>query len=158
MCSSDLFPSHDMAGRGKLSYNKKGGYLKIKVEEPSYIIGIVSITPRIDYSQGTKWDRNLKTMNDLRKPALDGIGFQPLITPQMSWFDSTASEGGGAQIYSAGKQPAWINYMTDVDTCHGDFADEKKAGYMVLKRNYEDRKSTRLNSSHITRSRMPSSA
>ena len=27
--------------------------------------------------------------------------------------------------------------MTDVDTCHGDFADEKKAMYMTLNRRYE---------------------
>ena len=29
-------PLGSIAGRGKLAYNKKGGYLKIKVEEPSY--------------------------------------------------------------------------------------------------------------------------
>ena len=50
--------------------------------------------------------------------------------------------GGGNEIYSAGKQPAWINYMTDVDTCHGDFADEKKAMYMTLNRKYEQDEQT----------------
>ena len=55
----------------------------------------------------------------------------------MAWFDSTADEQGSVLYYSAGKQPAWINYMTDVDTCHGDFADEKKAMYMTLNRKYE---------------------
>ena len=84
----------------------------------------------------------LRTINDLHKPALDGIGFQELITSQMAWFDSTAIDGGGSDIYSAGKQPAWINYMTDVDTCHGDFADEKKAMYMTLNRKYEQDEET----------------
>ena len=129
-------PLGTLAGKGTL-ISKKGGNITIKVKEPSYIIGIMSITPRVCYSQGNAWDLGLKTINDLHKPALDGIGFQELITEQMAWFDSTAQEGGGAIGYSAGKQPAWINYMTDVDTCHGDFADEKKAMYMTLNRRYE---------------------
>ena len=57
----------------------------IKVDEPSYLIGIVSLTPRMDYSQGNNWDIHLQTMDDLHKPALDQIGFQELITEQMAW-------------------------------------------------------------------------
>ena len=124
-------PLGTLAGKGTL-VGKKGGNITIKVKEPSYIIGIMSITPRVCYSQGNAWDLSLKTIDDLHNPALDGIGFQELITSQMAWFDSTAIDGGGSEIYSAGKQPAWINYMTDVDTCHGDFADEKKAMYMTF--------------------------
>ena len=52
-------------------------------------MGIMSITPRIDYSQGNKWYMTeLDNMNDLHKPALDGIGFQELITEQMAWWDT----------------------------------------------------------------------
>lgn len=130
-------PLGSLAGRGKLAYNKKGGYLKIKVEEPSYIIGIVSITPRIDYSQGTKWDRNLQTMNDLHKPALDAIGFQDLITSKMAWWD-TYNEGSTEPIkFSAGKQPAWIDYMSNYNRTHGNFASGKSEEFMVLNRSYE---------------------
>lgn len=130
-------PLGSLAGRGKLSYNKKGGYLKIKVEEPSYIIGIVSITPRIDYSQGTKWDRNLQTMNDLHKPALDAIGFQDLITSKMAWWDTY--NGGSTEPFkfSAGKQPAWIDYMSNYNRTHGNFASGKSEEFMVLNRSYE---------------------
>ena len=81
-------PLGTLAGRGRLTGKNKGGKIKIKVDEPSYIIGLVSLTPRIDYSQGNKWDVNLKTMNDLHKPALDAIGYQDLITDQMAWFDT----------------------------------------------------------------------
>jgi hypothetical protein len=132
-------PLGSLAGRGKLAYNKKGGYLKIKVEEPSYIIGIVSITPRIDYSQGTKWDRNLKTMNDLHKPALDAIGFQDLITSKMAWWDTYTSESGGYRgiEFSVGKQPAWIDYMSNYNRAHGNFASGKSEEFMVLNRSYE---------------------
>lgn len=66
----------------------KGGKLAIKIDEPSYIMGIVSITPRICYSQGNEWDVDLVTMDDFHKPALDGIGFQDLITERMAWWDT----------------------------------------------------------------------
>ena len=143
-------PLGSLAGRGKLAYNKKGGYLKIKVEEPSYIIGIVSITPRIDYSQGTKWDRNLKTMNDLHKPALDAIGFQDLVTSKMTWWDRVVTGNASYKTYSAGKQPAWIDYMSNYNRTHGNFASGKSEEFMVLNRSYEINKETlNLNQSVI---------
>ena len=135
-------PLGSLAGRGKLAYNKKGGYLKIKVEEPSYIIGIVSITPRVDYSQGTKWDRNLQTMNDLHKPALDSIGFQDLITGKMAWWDTIITAIGQRSKFSAGKQPAWIDYMSNYNKTHGNFASGQSEEFMVLNRNYEINKET----------------
>lgn len=143
-------PLGSLAGRGKLAYNKKGGYLKIKVEEPSYIIGIVSITPRIDYSQGTKWDRNLQTMNDLHKPALDAIGFQDLITGKMAWWDNYCSDNNTIKKFSAGKQPAWIDYMSNYNRTHGNFASGKSEEFMVLNRSYEiDKQNIALSQSVI---------
>ena len=135
-------PLGSLAGRGKLAYNKKGGYLKIKVEEPSYIIGIVSLTPRIDYSQGTKWDRNLQTMNDLHKPALDAIGFQDLVTSKIAWWDNNCTGGNVVKKFSAGKQPAWIDYMSNYNRTHGNFASGKSEEFMVLNRSYEINKET----------------
>lgn len=136
--ASEDEPLGSLAGRGKLAYNKKGGYLKIKVEEPSYIIGIVSITPRVDYSQGTKWDRSLQTMNDLHKPALDAIGFQDLITSKMAWWDTfIGSPKKLITKFSAGKQPAWIDYMSNYNRTHGNFASGQSEEFMVLNRNYE---------------------
>jgi hypothetical protein len=138
-------PLGTLAGRGILTGKKKGGKIHIKVDEPSYIIGIISLTPRIDYSQGNKWDVNLKTLDDLHKPALDEIGFQSLITEQMAWFDSTVDAiTGVVGQQSAGKQPAWINYMTNVNVTRGNFAEQGgingNAGgqmYMTLNRRYE---------------------
>ena len=82
---------------------------------------------------------NLKTMNDLHKPALDEIGFQDLVTDQMAWFDtSITTSGTGDPVYkSAGKQPAWINYMTNVNQTRGDFAIEGNSMFMTLNRRYE---------------------
>ena len=130
-------PLGTLAGRGRLTGKNKGGKIKIKVDEPSYIIGLVSLTPRIDYSQGNKWDTNLKTMNDLHKPALDAIGYQDLITDQMAWFDTETTTAGVVTYNTAGKQPAWINYMTNVNQTRGSFAELGNSMFMTLNRRYE---------------------
>ena len=130
-------PLGTLAGRGRLTNKNKGGKIKIKVSEPSYIIGIASLTPRIDYSQGNKWDVNLKTMNDFHKPALDEIGFEDLVTDQMAWFDTVTDNTGNVTYSSAGKQPAWINYMTNVNQTRGSFAVDGDSMFMTLNRKYE---------------------
>jgi hypothetical protein len=130
-------PLGTLAGKGRMTGKHKGGKMKIKVDEPSYIIGIISITPRIDYSQGNKWDMNLKSMNDLHKPALDEIGFQDLITDQMAWFDTEVTNTGTVGYNSAGKQPAWVNYMTNVNQCRGHFAEIDNSMFMTLNRRFE---------------------
>lgn len=136
-------PLGTLAGKGVMTGKKKGGNVTIKIDEPSYIIGIVSLTPRIDYSQGNKWDTSLKTMDDFHKPALDEIGFQDLITEQMAWWTTTVTPEGEEFKKSAGKQPAWINYMTNVNQVRGNFAIEAGTGrdggemFMTLNRKYE---------------------
>jgi hypothetical protein len=129
-------PLGSLAGRGRMSDKHKGGKIVIKVDEPSYIIGIVSLTPRIDYSQGNKWDMHLKTMDDFHKPALDQIGFQELITDQLAFWDRDPEDEENG-LRSAGKQPAWINYMTNVNQCYGNFADHRSEMFMTLNRRYE---------------------
>ena len=114
----------------------KGGQVSIKVNEHCVILGIVSITPRIDYSQGNKWDTHLETMDDFHKPPLDEIGFQELITEQMAWW-TTKKDTGVYVTKSAGKQPAWINYMTNVNETRGNFAIKDNQMFMTLNRRYE---------------------
>lgn len=131
-------PLGTLGGRGVMSKKHKGGKIIIKVKEPCYIMGIVSLTPRVDYSQGNKWDTNLKTMDDLHKPALDQIGFQDLITDQMAWWDTEINyESLDVTFKSAGKQPAWVNYMTNVNRTYGNFAIQDNEMFMTLNRRYE---------------------
>ncbi|AXH71925.1 MAG: major capsid protein [Microviridae sp.] len=129
-------PLGTLAGRGKLTGKHKGGKVVISVNEPSIILGLVSLTPRVDYSQGNDWSVNLKTMDDFHKPALDGIGFQDLITEQLMWSDTQLEQGFWIQS-ALGKQPAWINYMTDVNKTYGSFAEENNSMFMTLNRRYE---------------------
>lgn len=135
--ATEFEPLGTLAGRGRMNGKNKGGYVKIKTDEPSYIMGIISLTPRIDYSQGNKWDSALKTMDDLHKPALDGIGFQDLMTENMAWWTARGATIGNYSSPSAGKQPAWVNYMTNVNKIRGNFAIKTQQMYMILNRKYE---------------------
>lgn len=135
-------PQGTLAGKG-FTDNMKGGNIVISVKEPSLIMGIVSITPRIDYTQGNRWYMtDIDTYDDLHMPALDGIGFQDLMTEKLCATD-VYLEDKGAGVWAkaveqnaVGKQPAWIDWQTDFGECFGDFAYPKKAQYMTLSRNY----------------------
>ncbi len=131
-------PLGSLAGRGNVNYGKnKGGKLVVKCREHCYIMGIVSLTPRIDYSQGNSYDVNLTNMDEFHKPHLDGIGFQDLITDQMAWFDTEVGASLAVTYKSAGKQPAWMNYQTNYNKCYGNFAIETNEMFMTLNRRYE---------------------
>lgn len=122
-------PLGTLAGRGTLAGNRKGGKLHIKINEPSYIIGICSITPRVDYCQGNDWDMDLETMNDLHKPQLDGIGYQDVMCEQAAWWTLPNR--------SFGKTVAWVNYMTNFNKTYGNFAIEGNEAFMVLNRYFD---------------------
>lgn len=130
-------PLGTLAGKGVQTDKHKGGFISIKTDEPAYVMGIVSITPRLDYSQGNDWDMDLVTMDDFHKPELDGIGYQDLLTAQMAAWDNKAGINGNITQYAAGKLPAWMNYMTNVNKCYGNFADENNEMFMTLNRRYE---------------------
>lgn len=120
-------PLGSLAGRG-FNGQKKGGRIEIKVNEPCYIMGIASITPLVDYSQGNDWDNWLETMDDLHKPQLDGIGYQDLMENKM--------HGLANPTLAIGKQPAWLDYMTNFNKTFADFAAGEQESYMVLNRIY----------------------
>ena len=107
-------PLGTLAGRGYDTGKQKGGHIKIKVTEPSFIMGIGSITPRIDYSQGNEFYNQFHTLDDIRKPQLDVIRYQDLME---KWMHADANNNA-----AVGKTIAWINYMTNVNKTYGNFA------------------------------------
>ena len=121
-------PLGTLAGRGTTT-NYKGGNIVFKADEPGYIFCITSITPRVDYFQGDDWDTYLKTMDDLHKPQLDGIGFQDRLYRNLN-----SNTGVTDYKKSIGKQPAWIEYMTNVNRTFGNFALIENEGWMCLNR------------------------
>ena len=133
-------PLGDIAAIGRGGKPLNNGHVHYQCEEPGYIMGLMAITPMIDYSQGNDFDLNLQTIDDLHKPALDGIGYQDLIQEQM--VGETSTYNGSPNISNmihkaANKTVAWIDYMTNYNRTFGDFATGEALDFMVLNRRYE---------------------
>lgn len=132
---ADNQPLGTLAGKGAMSGKHKGGRATIKANEIGWVMGIVSLTPRIDYSQGNEWDVNLTSIADFHVPNLDGIGFQDLNAERLHWSETRMT--GYVPTYKAvGKQPAWVEYMTSVNKTFGNFAVKGSEMFMTLNRNY----------------------
>lgn len=128
-------PLGSLAGRGQDNENaKKGGKIKIRCNEPSLIMAICSITPRVDYSEPNKWWTNLETMDDFHKPGLDAIGWQDLLVEDVAAGLET-NEGAKRAI---GKQPSWIEYQTAVNETFGSFAAGESLSFMALNRTFNN--------------------
>lgn len=136
--ATDEEPLGTLAGRGVATMYKSGRGLKIKCTEPSMIMALGSITPRVDYSQGNKWWTRLQNMDDFHKPTLDAIGFQELITEEMAAWNTETTENYKHVYQSLGKQPSWIEYTTDVNETYGEFAAGMPLAFMCLNRVYEE--------------------
>lgn len=133
-------PLGDIAAIGRGGKPLNNGHIHYQCEEPGYIMGLMAITPMIDYSQGNDFDLNLQTIDDLHKPALDGIGYQDLIQEQMvgitSVYDGSANISNIKHL-AANKTVAWIDYMTNYNRTFGDFAAGEALDFMVLNRRYD---------------------
>lgn len=138
--ATDEEPLGTLAGRGTATMYKSGRGLKIKCTEPSMIMAMGSITPRIDYSQGNKWWTRLQNMDDFHKPTLDAIGFQELITEEIAAWNTEVTGQEETVYASLGKQPSWIEYTTDVNETYGEFAAGMPLAFMCLNRVYEENK------------------
>ena len=136
--ATDEEPLGTLAGRGVATMYKSGRGLKIKCTEPSMIMALGSITPRIDYSQGNKWWTRLENMDDFHKPTLDAIGFQELIAEEAAAWTTETTDDHQYKYQSLGKQPSWIEYTTDVNETYGEFAAGMPLAFMCLNRVYEE--------------------
>ena len=133
-------PLGDIAAVGRGGKPLNNGHIHYQCEEPGYIMGLMAITPIVDYSQGNDFDLNLQTIDDLHKPALDGIGYQDLIQEQMVGETSVYKEGASInniKHLTANKTVAWIDYMTNYNRTFGDFAAGEALDFMVLNRRYD---------------------
>lgn len=133
-------PLGDIAAIGRGGKPTNSGHIHYQCEEPGYIMGLMAITPMIDYSQGNDFDLNLQTIDDIHKPALDGIGYQDLIQEQMVGETSVYANGptvSNLNHLAANKTLAWIDYMTNYNRTFGDFAAGEALDFMVLNRRYD---------------------
>lgn len=135
-------PLGSLAGRGN-TMNHKDGVITITAPEHGFVIICASMVPIVAYSQGNKWFNRWDNLRELHMPEMDGIGYQELITDELVASDTIRDtngnpvNGGTVGTYnSVGKQPAWIEYMTDQNETHGEFAVGGALDWMVANRNY----------------------
>ena len=133
-------PLGDIAAIGRSGKPTNSGHIYYQCEEPGYILGVMAITPLVDYSQGNDFDLNLRTLDDIHKPAFDGIGYQDLIQEQMVGTTAEYANSGGLSAMKQkafNKSVAWIDYMTNYNRTYGEFAVGGTLDFMVLNRRYE---------------------
>ena len=55
----------------------------------------------------------------------------------MAWWDGIATAENRVTLKTVGKQPAWLDYMTNYNKVFGNFAIEDNEMFMTLNRHYE---------------------
>lgn len=133
-------PLGSLAGRGSDKMFKGGKSIHVHVEEPSILMIIGSIVPRITYSEGNKWYMELENMGDLHQPALDAIGFQDLTTEEFAAWDTIVNDNGNTQKHTIGKQVSYQELMTNVDESFGSFSAGGELEYLSINRKYTPNK------------------
>ncbi|WGL31032.1 major capsid protein [Dipodfec virus UOA04_Rod_661] len=137
-------PLGSLAGRGATQQQtRKGGRnIKIKCDEASLIMVLVSFTPRLTYPANNGWWTKLQTMDDFHKPDLDGIAFQNLTDGQLMGIGDVINGDGSERHMVIGKQTSWVEYTTAVNETHGDFVPGKGLQHMVFNRRYRTKDET----------------
>lgn len=122
----------DKASTGK-------GYLRsrrhrIIADRPGYVMVIASISPRVDYSQFMDRYTMFTKLSDEFRPEYNGIGLQDVLVSDLNADYSNVAitigemaAGRDPATASVGKQPAWIEYMTDVNRVRGTFCTTEKS-------------------------------
>lgn len=131
-------PLGALAGRGRSDLSSRN--FRFTATEHGYVMFIYSIIPNVSYSSGIR-PFFLKTrFSDVYSPAMQRIGFQPLMKYN---FDAqpvlNGDEGGVSDFFTSavGYQPAWTEYMTALSESHGQFnAAVGQLPYWVITRNY----------------------
>ena len=143
---NEALGSRASLGQGYLK--SKGSFVEFEATEPGVVMCLFSIIPYVSYFQGIK-KMYLKTnFSDMYTPEMDAVGYDDLqklelcaVPNYFQVFGDTNSMGTtitsiNPDVYnvSIGKHPAWIEYMTSYDECHGMMAQRNQYGYWLLNR------------------------
>jgi hypothetical protein len=106
----------------------------IVADRPGYVMAIATLVPRVDYYQFTERYALHGRLSDSFMPEYNGIGYQDVLIGDLNSefpddWDSSVQAAIEADPFaqSAGKQPAWIEYMTAVNKIRGTFCSTEKS-------------------------------
>ena len=138
-------PLGSLGGVGHLLASNHG--FQQSFVDHGFVIGLVCIDADLTYQQGLHkmWSR--RTRYDYYFPAFANLGEQAILSQEIYFDGSEPTITGNESVF--GYQERWAEYRYKPSQITGRFRSTAAS---------TNRKSTRLNSSHITRPRMPSSA
>ena len=150
MCSSDLFPSHDICSRHFATTEKTAVNNAVTAIETALATKLANLTAEERQQYGSVNEQNKLIINKVK----DFRDSQPaLSSPDVDWTEFMSDYDTRAFIQATMQRlQSLIDGLNNAKILH-DWDN-----YQAYRDWETDRKSTRLNSSHITRSRMPSSA
>lgn len=141
------------ASLGQGFIKNKGSFVEFKATEPGYLMCVFSIQPYVSYTQGIRKMYLKTSFNDVFKPEFDAIGYQDLQRLEMDaigyhyksniphsvgttaiYLNDSGVDKAGPLNYVVGKQPAWLEYMTSFDECHGLMTVRNEYGFWTLNR------------------------
>lgn len=114
-------------------------------DRPGYIMVLASIVPSVDYFQRLeRWTHHTR-LTDMFDPDFNGIGLQDVLVSDLCaaqypnyWSNKEFQDNLLSQqvpyVFSVGKQPAFIEYMSAVNRVRGTFCTTEKS--WVLARDF----------------------
>ena len=140
--SNQALGSRASLGQGYIK--NKGSFVEFQASEPGVLMCIFSIIPYTSYFQGIK-KMYLKTnFYDMFRPEFDAVGYDDLQKLEFSAVPNYIPVFGSVlnlpsytfsnYNVSIGKHPAWVEYMTSYDECHGLMTKRDEFGYWLLNR------------------------
>lgn len=114
---------------------------RIVCDRPGYVMILAQIVPCVDYDQGLSRYVLSRKLSDEFRPEFNGIGLQDVLVSDLNAsYESITEAGTSEQLTppwraSVGKQPAWIQYMTDINKIRGTFCSTERS--WVLRRDMQ---------------------
>ena len=114
---------------------------RITCDRPGYVMVLAQIVPHVDYDQGLSRYVLSRKLSDEFRPEFNGIGLQDVLVSDLNASYENIAEAGTAEALTppwrvgVGKQPAWIQYMTDINKVRGTFCSTERS--WVLRRDMQ---------------------
>lgn len=122
----------DQAG----AINQTRGFRNLRFHSKYHgiLMGIMSIVPEVDYSQGIERTVRYTMFGDIFTPAMSKLGFANMERSEFCAILPTDSSPAVGVV--AGRNVHWYEYMTDVNRTYGAFSVGRSLEHWTLNRQY----------------------
>lgn len=133
----------DLASRGRAF--KKAPLHRFNFTEYGTLMLMHTLVPRVSYAPSLFLPDQIKALADLPSPATQNIAWQPILQAQMSMLptvtlpssaDPLALPNNQVLRSVVGYQPAWSEYMADVDRSYGVLEPDQNLSHWLLGRSF----------------------